>query len=315
MSGEAPSTLSVPCPLCGSTDERTLYVRATRGDTPFAAEMTTDVFAAYGRVARCRRCGMTYRNPRETEEHVLHAYAALEDGDYLEERECRGMNALLSLKALKRHVAAGRLLEVGCSTGFFLNAARLEFDCRGVEPSIWAAGIARERFGLEIHRGSFETFDAEPASFDAVAMIDVIEHVLDPASVVRRVASLLRPGGVFYVVTPDISSLSARLLGRYWWGLRPAHLTYFSPTTLGLLLDQAGFEVREVRSFGRIFTYGYWLSRLAAYPAPIRGVIGAFVRALGWEDKVLYVNTRDTMEVFAVRTAEAEASPANPTLG
>lgn len=195
MSGEAPSTFSAPCPVCGSMDDRTLFLRATRPDKPFAAEMTTDVFAAYGRVARCRRCGMVYRNPRETDEHVLGAYAALEDGDYLEERECRGMNALLSLKALKRHVADGRLLEVGCSTGFFLNAARLEFDCRGVEPSTWAARIARERFGLDVHGGPFETFEAEPGTFDAVAMIDVIEHVLDPRSVLRRVASLLHPGG------------------------------------------------------------------------------------------------------------------------
>jgi SAM-dependent methyltransferase len=309
VSGEAPATLSVACPLCGSSDERTLHVRAARADKPFAAEMTTDVFAAYGRVARCRRCGMAYRNPRETEEHVLQAYAALEDRDYLEERECRGMNALLSLKAMKRHVAQGRLLEIGCSTGFFLNAARLEFDCRGVEPSSWAARIARERFGLDVHCGAFETFDARPGTFDAVAMIDVIEHVLDPRAVVRRVASLLRPGGIFYVVTPDIASLSARLLGRYWWGLRPAHLTYFSPATLGLLLEEAGLEVRETRSFGRIFTYGYWLSRLAAYPAPIRGLVGALVRTLGWEDKVLYLNTRDTMEVIAARSDGSPLAP------
>jgi 2-polyprenyl-3-methyl-5-hydroxy-6-metoxy-1,4-benzoquinol methylase len=301
VSHEPAETHTVPCPLCGSTDERTLYVRQIRPDTPFAAEMTTDVFDAYGRVVRCRRCGMAYRSPRETDERVLHAYAALEDGDYLGERECRGMNALLSLKAIKRHVSSGRLLEVGCSTGFFLNAARLEFDCRGVEPSSWAARIAHERFGLEVHCGPFETFSAQPASFDAVAMIDVIEHVIDPRAVAQRVAMLLRPGGVFYVVTPDISSLSARLLGRYWWGLRPAHLTYFSPKTLGRLLEEAGFEVREIRSFGRIFTYGYWLSRLTAYPAPIRGAIGALVRTLGWEDKVLYLNTRDTMELFAAR--------------
>ncbi len=268
--------------------------------------MTTDFFAAYGRVAQCRRCGMVYRNPREADERIIEAYAALEDGDYLEERECRGMNALLSLKALKRHVARGRLLEIGCSTGFFLNAARLEFDCQGVEPSAWAARIARERFGLEVHGGSFETFEAAPASFDAVAMIDVIEHVLDPGLVLARVSSLLGPGGILYLVTPDISSLSAHVLGRYWWGLRPAHLGYFSPATLRLLLEKVGLEVREIRSFGRIFTYGYWLSRLSSYPALIRGTIGAFVRTLAWEDKVLYLNTRDTMEVVAVRSGSGK---------
>jgi SAM-dependent methyltransferase len=296
-----PEQITVPCPVCGALDDRTLYERPHPGGDPFATEMTTDVFSSYGRIARCRRCGMTYRNPRETDAHVLSAYAGLEDGDYLSERECRGMNALLSLKALKRHIAQGRLLEIGSSTGFFLNAVRLEFDGHGVEPSTWAAQIARERFGLEVHAGPFETYDAPPASFDVVAMIDVIEHVLDPRALLARAASLLRPGGICYLVTPDISSLSAHLLRGHWWGLRPAHLTYFSLKTLARLLDETGLSVREVRSFGRIFTYGYWLSRLSAYPALIRRLVGTAVRWTGWEDKVVYINTRDTMEVIAVR--------------
>jgi 2-polyprenyl-3-methyl-5-hydroxy-6-metoxy-1,4-benzoquinol methylase len=301
LSLESPAQTTVPCPVCGATDDRTLHERADPGSGEFAAEMTTDVYASYGRIARCRRCGMAYRNPRETDEHVLSAYAALEDEDYLAERECRGMNALLSLKAVKRHVAQGRLLEIGCSTGFFLNAARLEFDCHGVEPSAWAARIARERFGLEVHTGPFETCHTAPASFDVVVLIDVLEHVLDPRALLARTASLLRPGGICYLVTPDISSLSARVLRRYWWGLRPAHLTYFAPPTLTRLLDETGLSVREIRSFGRIFTYGYWLSRLSAYPAAVRGGVGAAIRLLGWEDKVLYINTRDSMEVIAVR--------------
>jgi 2-polyprenyl-3-methyl-5-hydroxy-6-metoxy-1,4-benzoquinol methylase len=294
----------VPCPLCGASDDRTLHRRVAPAGENFGAEMTTDIYAAYGRVARCRRCAMVYRNPRETDERVLSAYAVLEDRDYLAERECRGMNALLSLKAVKRHVGGGRLLEIGCSTGFFLNAARLEFDCVGVEPSAWATRIARERFGLDVRTGQIETFEAPPETFDVVAMIDVIEHVLEPRVVARRAATLLRPGGVCYLVTPDVASLSARLLGRYWWGLRPAHLAYFSPTTLTRLLHEVGLAVREIRSFGRIFTYGYWLSRLSAYPPAVRWPIGAAVRALGWEDKVLYINTRDSMEVIAVRGDE-----------
>jgi 2-polyprenyl-3-methyl-5-hydroxy-6-metoxy-1,4-benzoquinol methylase len=296
-----PRETIIPCPVCGANDDRTLHERVHVGPDAFGAEMTTDVYSSYGRIARCRRCGMAYRSPRETDADVLSAYAGLEDEDYLSERECRGMNALLSLKVIKRHATRGRLLEIGSSVGFFLNAARLEFDCYGVEPSSWAAQIARERFGLEVHTGPFETYEAPPASFDVVVMIDVLEHVLDPRALLARAASLLCPGGVCYLVTPDISSLSARLLRRYWWGLRPAHLTYFAPPTLTRLLDESGLEVRELRSFGRIFTYGYWLSRLSAYPAPVRGVVGLAIRWAGWQDKVLYINTRDSMEVVAIR--------------
>jgi 2-polyprenyl-3-methyl-5-hydroxy-6-metoxy-1,4-benzoquinol methylase len=263
--------------------------------------MTTDVFTDYGRIARCRRCGLVYRNPREADTTVLAAYSAMENTDYLSEHECRGMNALISLKALKRHVAGGRLLEVGCATGLFLNAARLDFDVHGVEPSAWAARIARDRFGLEVHEGPLETFPAVPSPFDAVAQIDVIEHVVDPRATLALSASLLRPGGIVYLVTPDIASLSARALGSRWWGLRPAHLTYFSPDTLGRLLDETGFSVRQVRSYGRIFTYGYWLSRIRNYGWPLRHIVGGLVHALGLEDKILYIDTRDSMEVIAAR--------------
>jgi SAM-dependent methyltransferase len=301
VSAEGSGGRRVPCPLCGSNENRTLYERRGPRGVAFAAEMTTDVFAAYGRIARCLRCGIAFRNPREADAQILSAYAGLEDRDYLEERECRGMNALLSLKAVRRHVARGRLLEVGCSTGFFLNAARLDFDVVGVEPSAWAARIARERFGLEVHAGPFETFEGAPGSFDAAAQIDLIEHVLDPRAVLSRTASMLRRGGVLYLVTPDIESLSSRLLRSYWWGLRPAHLTYFSRPALLRMLEEVGLSAVEVRSFGRIFTYGYWLSRLNGYPAPVRGAVGALVRRMGWESKVLYLNTRDSMEVVAVR--------------
>jgi SAM-dependent methyltransferase len=292
--------IQVPCPVCGAEQDRTLFERPG-GRTVFAAEMTTDVYADYGRIGRCAVCRMVYRNPREADLDVLGAYAALEDQEYLTERECRGMNALISLRALKRHVPGGRLLEIGCSTGFFLNAARLDFDVSGVEPSSWAASIARERFGLEVHAGPLESFQGPAGSFDAIALIDVIEHLLSPREALQRCASLLRPGGILYVLTPDVESFSARVLGSYWWGLRPAHLTYFSPSTLTRLLDETGFARREVRSFGRIFTYGYWLSRIREYPAPLRSLVGGPIRALGWEDKILYLDTRDSMEMVAVR--------------
>lgn len=293
-------TRHVDCLLCGAADDRTLYERPAPGPA-FAAEMTTDVYTNYGRVARCRRCGLVYRNPREADAGVLAAYAAMENTDYLAERECRGMNALISLKAIRRHVTGGRLLEVGCATGLFLNAARLDFDVCGVEPSAWAARIARDRFGIEVHEGPFETFPASRGPFDAVAQIDVIEHVLDPRATLSRTASLLRPGGILYLVTPNIASLSAWALGSRWWGLRPAHLTYFSPLTLGRLLDETGFAVRQMRSYGRIFTYGYWLSRIRNYPWPVRRAVGGLVHGLGLEDKILYIDTRDSVEVIAAR--------------
>ncbi len=67
------------------------------------------------------------------------------------------------------------------------------------------------------------------------------------------------------------------------------------------LLRETGFEVELVKSYGRIFTWGYWLSRLKNYPAPIYRAVSAVVSALGLDAKFLYIDTRDSMEVCARR--------------
>jgi hypothetical protein len=71
------------------------------------------------------------------------------------------------------------------------------------------------------------------------------------------------------------------------------------------MLRQSGFEVVLRKSYGRIFTWGYWLSRLQNYPAFVRGPVVALVKALGVESKFLYLDTRDSMEVVA-RRVESE---------
>lgn len=296
---------TVPCNLCGSTESRRAYSRPYRIDTlseagTFAA--TTDEFQAYGTIVECRGCGLVFTNPRPTKEALLKGYREYVDELYNEEGSSRSINAHFSLATIKRFKTEGKLLEVGTSSGYFLNAARVDFAVEGLEPSEWAAKHARERYRLDVHAESLEsTTRWAPGTFDVVAMIDVIEHVTDPLGFLRRGAELLKPGGVLYLVTPDIGSLSAKVLRGSWWGLRPAHIYYFDRHTMSAMLTQAGLEVKLTKSFGRIFTWGYWASRLRHYPAWISEPIFNVIRAFGIESKFLYIDTRDSMEVIAVK--------------
>jgi len=323
MSGLTSSTgQEVPCGLCGSRRARVLFQRprgapgravpgggCAEEEAAEAFNATTDRFGAYGRVVRCRDCGFVYTSPRPAAEALLRSYGDCADEDYLKEASSRSINAHLSLSTIKRFVPCGRLLEVGCAAGYFLNAARVDFEVAGLEPSAWACRIARERFRLDIHGEAIEGVQGfAPGVFDVVVMIDVIEHLSDPVGAVRRAAEWLRPGGVLYLVTPDIGSFSARVLGRYWWGLRPAHLHYFDRPALRRALARAGLEPVWEKSFGRIFTYRYWASRLRHYPAFLRRILTAGIRLCGAEDKFLYLNTRDSMEVCARKAADREIS-------
>ena len=296
----------VPCNLCGKDEFTVLFNSPFKVPDDQAAGdfvASTDRFDAYGQIVRCLGCGLAYTNPRPLPQVIAGGYRKSVDPEYVSEDSSRSINAHMSLHVVRRFAKGGRLLDVGCNTGYFLNAARLDFEAHGVEPSEWASDFARTRLRLDVVTGTLEEAGFQPGFFDVVTMNDVVEHFTDPQRALRQVASLLRPGGHLYLVTPNIRSLSARLLGGRWWGLRPAHLYYFSPETLGRMLRHAGFEVVLRKSFGRIFTWGYWLSRLANYPTLVRAPVAALVKAMGVESKFLYLDTRDSMEVVA-RLAE-----------
>jgi len=295
---------TVPCSLCGSRDHVPLFERPYAEETlldcaTFAA--STDEFSAYGRIVRCKACGLVFVNPRPTHERLLAGYSACVDASYLEESSSRSINAHLSLRTIAKHARAGRLLDVGCATGYFLNAARVDFEVVGLEPCEWACRICRDRFKLEAYPETLQADRFAPESFDVVTLIDVLEHLADPKAAVLRAARLLKPGGLLYIVTPDIESLSAKLLRGYWWGLRPAHMHYFSPATLECLLAEASARIVRRKSFGRIFSYGYWCSRLKNYPSWTHSLVRPAITLLGIEDKLLYLDTRDSIEVCALK--------------
>ncbi len=293
----------VPCNLCGSNESRIRF-QAMNGwpaQGPGLYAATTDKFGAYGTIRECLRCGLVYTSPRLKAGTLLEEYQETEDKDYFLESESRSMNAYLSLAVIRRYAQGGRLLEVGCSTGFFLNAARLSYEVTGVEPSLWARRCAQEKLKLPVAAATLEQAGFPKDRFDVVAAIDVIEHVPDPLELMREIARVTRPGGIVYLVTPDIGSLSAKILRGRWWGLRPAHITYFSRHTLAALLEKSGFELLLASSYGRIFTWRYWLSRLSNYPRALYRSVEAVIRLLGIQDKFLYLDTRDSLQVVARR--------------
>ena len=110
---------------------------------------------------------------------------------------------------------------------------------------------------------------------------------------------MLNPDGIIYLVTPNISGLIPFILRSKWWGLRPSHLYYFSNKTIINLLKKSGFEVIYINSFGRIFTYKYWLSRLINYNKIFYKAIRLIINMFNAGDKFVYINTRDSVEVIA----------------
>ena len=143
----------------------------------------------------------------------------------------------------------GRLLEIGCSYGHFLSKARADgWVVEGVEISQSAAAWAQETLSLRVHNGTLEKVSPELKSpFDAVAMFHVLEHAPEPGRLVLQAKELLRPGGVLVIRTPNASSWIAKRCGATWeWLTPPAHIHIFSPASLRILMERAGFRIVSV---------------------------------------------------------------------
>ena len=135
-----------------------------------------------------------------------------------------------------------RLLDVGFGSGDYLDyAASVGWEAFGCDPDSVAIENARAR-GLNVRHGGIEVWDDEEATFDAVTLSHVIEHVHNPSSVLAAVHRLLRPGGQLYVETPNIDALGHEKFGRSWRGLEPPrHLRLFNWRSLQLVLSRVGF--------------------------------------------------------------------------
>ena len=266
--GERPN-----CNLCGGSGQRRLF-------TKFAYELV-----------ECRDCGLTYvANPPDIEA-LQRTYSV--EADYHRalldpsSAATRRQTAIARRHAaiLRQTIRDGRnlrLLDIGCSSGFFLNEAReAGFAVEGVELSPDTADFARSHFGLTVHTGTLDSGPFAPKSFDVVTLFDVIEHVPDPLRELAGIRQLLKPGGVILQATPNIDGLfprlSLKLANRldYWPHPEPPHhLFQFSTRTLGEMLEKAGFEplrtwqtrIDLAYSFG---TPGSWKAspKLLAYAA------------------------------------------------
>ena len=176
------------------------------------------------------------------------------------------------LRALLRYkLPPGRTLEVGSSHGGFVALARWAgFDAEGLELSPWVIEFARKAFGVPVLRGPVEECGLPPQSLDAVIMMDVLEHIGNPAETIRHCAGLLKSDGVFLIQTPcypDGKSYAELSSGKDVFTrmlLPEQHLFLFSRRSVGKLLQEAG--LRHMRFEQALFPYDMFL---AASPGPL----------------------------------------------
>jgi SAM-dependent methyltransferase len=279
---DAPSVTASACLVCGSV----------RSDLRF-------VQRGYP-VLRCADCGLQYvwpiPGPAELAEYYDRAYAVP-----LERYAAATARNAARIADIERWCPQrGRLLEIGASYGYSLASARDRgWEVVGVELSPTASSHAKETLGLQVFNCDLLDAPLAAAGFDAVVMWHVLEHVRDPRSHVLRIAELLKPGGFLGLRVPNINSFGARVAGQWWpWMCPPAHLWFFSSTTLPRLLRDCGFEILETRTWRGDGNNVYQYALMAA---------GSRLNALR-----LMLHRRPAARVATQAAAHAGSAPAPP---
>ena len=234
---------AAPCAVCGETRSKPLF---------FARDSDRLSPEPFG-IVRCESCGMTFVSPRPAGDALASYYGRGyydkpgEDSGGAGRRLARLFMAERVAKA-EAGRAPGRVLDVGCGEGTFLAAmSRRGWDAWGVEISKDGAARAAARPGLRIFDKPLEECGFEPRSFDLITLWHSIEHVPDPERLLRRIADLVKDDGAVFLAFPNAESLDFRLFGPNWFHLDPPrHLHYFSPATMGKLLERCGLTTSSV---------------------------------------------------------------------
>lgn len=271
------------CPICGSADAAPVI--ALRGFT----------------YARCQGCRTVYINPMPSAGEAAAyyqspAYFAGDEGGY---RDYAAMHRALAphfrrrLRVLAQRLPhRGRLLDVGCADGYFLELARAEgWEVAGVEVSERMAAEVTARLGIPVAT-SLDTLP--PVLLDAVTLWEVVEHFPEPIAELRRIRDHLRPGGLLMLSTPNAGHWQAVQEPERWTGYRPpAHLVLFTAESLHLALQKAGLVPKEVRKTAPLPPLPGWIRRISApleraladgsaRPWPVALALWRAIRLLGW---------------------------------
>ena len=292
----------INCELCGQNDFEIIL---------------DDCETLSGPLVCCHQCGLFYVNPRTVDFAVSETttdsssrriavwekYNQIFGGPLRSDNDEINhyyKNFLLRLKILKKHITTGKLLDIGSGQGHFLNVAQeAGFEVMGLEPNEQTAQIARQMYGVEVITGVLPYPELKNNEFDVVTLLHVLEHLPFPSKELGKVYEILKPNGLLFIEVPNIDTIWFRILKGNWRQLIPDHYFFFTPQTLGNLLEDHGFEVLESSTIGKKMSVGFFLRRVQRYSKWIASLSIRITNKINVTDKNMYLKLGDVIYVVA----------------
>jgi len=221
-------------------------------------------------VSECPECQISMVHPFPSDEEIDNLYST---GNYRTDEGTRFnflieyliyLGSVVKRKRIEKFTPAGKILDVGCGRGSFLEIMRRGgWDAVGSELNKETASYAEQVYDLKVHTGDLIDQNLAPESFDAVNICGVLEHVKNPDAILSKVHRLLKSEGLLVVLVPDIRSFEFQLGRENWFHLDlPFHLFHFTEKGLGRLLRKKGFKINKIKRFHLEYSPFGWLQTL-----------------------------------------------------
>lgn len=209
----------------------------------------------------CPNCGVVTVRPQLSNEEIEQYYpqdyisypGPIENEKSTLKRIDRQFGVFKRRKKIERHTKkkGGKILDVGCATGVFLKEMQNHgWDAFGVEPSVYAAGVAADQLGLNVFNGYLDEAEFQEHFFDVITLWDVFEHLPDPVETLQIIKRILKPDGSLVITMPNTDSWECKIFNQYWAGWDvPRHFHIFSEKAIESLLKAQGMHINRLISF------------------------------------------------------------------
>lgn len=207
---------------------------------------------------RCENCSFLFTNPRPTISEIGKYYQSDQYISHAGKKKgliynlydiVRDFSIKQKLNLIKKYHSKGKLMDLGCGLGYFLNGVKLDktFDTLGVDVSDDAVEYVKRTFGIDVKNES-ELANLEKHSFDIITQWHVLEHVHYLNERMQQLHHLLKQDGTMFIAVPNSKSKDAEKYKEFWDGYDvPRHLYHFNQKSFSLLMEKHGFVIVEIK--------------------------------------------------------------------